>query len=218
VPGVVEVITTPVLAKENPALMARLAAIPGLDVKQGISVVRGKTAKYIELLNSFVETHTNDMDRLAESIAAGDQKTAIRLAHSLKGAAATLGIVHLADLARHLELLQRAGPDVTVDSDEVHADMESVRLEMRNFAAALPAVIEEPSSEFSTVDLQQLEKILDELDERLAQDDFSAIAIFQEHGEILRIALGEHSDALALHIRQFDFEKARVALRELRQR
>lgn len=214
----VDVITPKTLTRENPALMARLAAIPGLDVKQGVAVVRGKTAKYIELLNSFVETHTNDMDRLAESIAAGDQKTAIRLAHSLKGAAATLGIVHLADLARHLELLQRAGPDVTVDSDEVHADMESVRLELRNFAAALPAVIEEPSSEFSTVDLQQLEKILDELDERLAQDDFSAIAIFQEHGEILRIALGEHSDALALHIRQFDFEKARVALRELRQR
>jgi PAS domain S-box-containing protein len=214
----VEVLTPAPLPRENPALMARLAAIPGLDVKQGVAVVRGKTGKYIELLNSFVETHTSDMDRLADSIAAGDQKTAIRLAHSLKGAAATLGIVHLADLARHLELLQRAGLDVTVDSDEVHADMDMVRHEILNIAAALPCGDEESSGEFVAADSQLLEKILDELDERLAQDDFSAIAIFQEHGEILRMALGEQSDALALQIRQFDFEKARVALRTLRQR
>jgi HPt (histidine-containing phosphotransfer) domain-containing protein len=216
VPG--EVITASPLANDDPALIARLAEIPGLDVKQGVTVVRGKTAKYIELLKSFVETHTNDMDRLADSITSGDQKTAIRLAHSLKGAAATLGIVHLADIARHLEMLQRAGLDATVDNDEVHADMESVRHEILNIATALPSVQEQSSRETKAVDQQQLEKIFDELDERLAQDDFSAIAIFQEHGEILRDALGAQSESLALQIRQFDFEKARIALRELRQK
>ena len=195
-------------------LIDRLSAVPGLDVARGISVVRGKTAKYIELLAQFVDAHADDMDRLAESIAAGDHAKAVLLAHSLKGAAATLGIVSLAEAARHIEQQQREGRE---DDLELQADMNTVRHELRVIGAVLPVHSADPmSTESSPVDRQASENLLNELDERLANDDFTAIGLFQEQVNTLRLILGSHCDKLARQIREFDFAAARETLRSLR--
>jgi PAS domain S-box-containing protein len=213
---------TPAPAPASPAtqsnteqdVMSRLSAVPGLDLERGISVVRGKTARYIQLLSQFIEVHAEDMDRLAENIAAGDHAKAVLLAHSLKGAAATLGIVSLAEAARHIELQQREESD---DSKELQADMKIVRHELEVLGAALPTTQPCPplSGATNKADLQISKRLLNDLDERLANDDFTAIALFQEHGETLRAALGTQCDALAHQIRQFDFQSARTTLRAL---
>lgn len=199
----------------NAGLINRLSAVPGLDVARGISVVRGKTAKYIELLAQFVSAHADDMDRLAESIAAGDHAKAVLLAHSLKGAAATLGIVSLAEAARHIELQQREEMD---DCLELQADMNTVRHELETISAALPAALSAapPKADAKPADPHISEGLLNELDERLANDDFTAIALFQQHGDALRKALGNQCDGLARQIRQFEFATARETLRALR--
>jgi PAS domain S-box-containing protein len=208
-------IPLPAQSEVDEGIINRLSAVPGLDVARGISVVRGKTARYIQLLTQFIDTHSDDMDRLAESIASGDHAKAVLLAHSLKGAAATLGIVSLAEAARHIELQQREEHD---DNQELRADMDTVRHELEVIGAALPATQSRTpnSSVASSVDPQLSKRLLDDLDERLANDDFTAIALFQEHGETLRGILGKQCDELAHQVRQFDFETARQTLRNLR--
>jgi HPt (histidine-containing phosphotransfer) domain-containing protein len=83
----------------------RLAAIPGLDVEHGLRMTGGKETSYVRLLGMFAETHGEDAGLLSAALAAGDLVTLKQLAHSLKGAAGTLGAVQVAAAATALDAL-----------------------------------------------------------------------------------------------------------------
>jgi two-component system sensor histidine kinase/response regulator len=78
------------------------------------------------------------MPRLAASLAEGDQATAQRLAHTLKGAAATLGADHLAMLAERVEQAIRMCPTASMPEDIIGSDMEAITLELKTLSIALP--------------------------------------------------------------------------------
>jgi signal transduction histidine kinase/HPt (histidine-containing phosphotransfer) domain-containing protein len=134
--GAAKVSATPDSGDER-KLLAQLANIPGLDVTRGIAVVRGKLGRYIQLLHQFVTSHVDDMTQLTALLAQQDQTAAIRLAHSLKGAAATLGFDRLAEIARRIEFALRETPPAT--EAMLHADMEAIHQEFMALAAVLPA-------------------------------------------------------------------------------
>jgi signal transduction histidine kinase/CheY-like chemotaxis protein/HPt (histidine-containing phosphotransfer) domain-containing protein len=205
-------------ATTDEPLLAHLASLPGFSVTQGLSVVRGKTAKYLDLLRRFVESHADDTKQLAGYLAAGDHATALRIAHTLKGTAATLGAERMSELARHIEGELRANPLVRLCSDIVHGDMESIQHEFMAIAVALPPPPSPTPSPIETQPLpaETLGNILDELDALLAQGDFTASALFHEHATPLRNALGARCDELMRQIEQFDFKTALETLRALR--
>jgi len=199
------------------AVIAHLASLPGLDLTRGMAVVRGKTSKYLELLQRFVDSHMDDMARVSALLVAGDQPTALRMAHSLKGAAATLGINYLAEAARHIEVTLREHPDMPLEPDAIRADMETIDHEIMALAAALPppAAPSPPTTDIPPPDAEALRAILDDLDARLAQGDFTASSLFKDHAAALHAALGKHFDILARQVQQFDFKTARETLRSL---
>ena len=116
--------------------LAHLARVPSLDIARGVAVVHGKADKYLKLLQRFVDIHAGDMPQLLESLTQGDKDTARRLAHSLRGAAATLAIGHLAEAALSLETKLRQ--DESVHSDNIGAEIEVINDEFAALAAALP--------------------------------------------------------------------------------
>ena len=118
--------------------LAVLARVPGLDIARGIAVVRGRPDKYLQLLYLFVETHRADMSQLVESLARGDEKSARRLVHGFKGAAATIAAYRLAEAALRLE--ERLQRDASVHSEDICAEMERVNDEFAVLASALPPV------------------------------------------------------------------------------
>jgi len=77
--------------------------IPGLDTRQGLKSVQGNSSAYRRLLVLFVDVHGEDLSRLRARLADPDLGEARRLAHSLKGAAATLGAMGLREAAEQLE-------------------------------------------------------------------------------------------------------------------
>lgn len=85
------------------ARLARLRAIPGLDVDRGLAVLRGKTDKYIRLLEQFLATHGGDAGRLRSCLADGDREAARQVAHRLKGAAGVLGLQPIAAAATDVD-------------------------------------------------------------------------------------------------------------------
>ena len=102
----------PPAAPDNPAdaaTVAQLAAIPGLDSQYGLEAMRGRLSSYLRLLDSFVQSHGDDPARIAAQIAQGHLPEALRLSHSLKGAAGSLGVVGLQSLAAKLEAALRTG-------------------------------------------------------------------------------------------------------------
>lgn len=83
-------------------LRRQLAAIEGLDVEQGLSVVLDRADRYLHLMQLFVATHGAAAERLHRLFAAGDLDGAGRLAHSLKGAAGNLGAARVMTAAEAL--------------------------------------------------------------------------------------------------------------------
>ena len=118
------------------ALLARLADVPGLDVERGLAIVRGKTGRYLEFLGRLVASHSADMVRLQEHLAAGEHEAALRLAHTLKGAAATLGADDLAASAASLEAMIRTSPQ-GASLQQLRPKMDAVSQALSVLALAL---------------------------------------------------------------------------------
>ncbi len=114
-----------------------LSDIPGLDSSIGLRSLRGRVGRYGELLRLFAASHAQDMDTVLAHLAAGDFEAAQRVAHSLKGAAGTLGAFRLQALAADLEqaMLENAG-DV-----RLRGIVEVLGRELTAFAAAVEGVV-----------------------------------------------------------------------------
>ncbi|MGE5491386.1 MAG: PAS domain S-box protein [Actinomycetota bacterium] len=97
----------PVDAGEAEAVVARLDDASEFDIPQGLAALRGRKDRFVALLRSLSENHAQNMADLRSRIAEGNMAEAIRLAHGLKGAAATLGAKGLSGAARALELVLR---------------------------------------------------------------------------------------------------------------
>ncbi len=80
-----------------------LAAGTLVDVAYALSNLGGKEALLLRLLKHFVLAHGNAIDTLKQHLDEGDRVSARRVAHSLKGSAATLGMRTLRESAARLE-------------------------------------------------------------------------------------------------------------------
>jgi HPt (histidine-containing phosphotransfer) domain-containing protein len=194
----------------------RLGTIPRMNLQYGIAALNGKTEKYIRLLRSFVASHANDIARVTASLAEGDRGTARLVAHTLKGTAATLGDAQLAENAGRLEAIIRANDGDAVSADEFQQVMDATNLDLKLLANALAPLPEPRAASVGSVAKQTSKAILDELESLLAQNDTDAASLYEEHSVALRQFFGPSCDRLAFLIKQFDFEKARESLRELR--
>ena len=59
--------------------------------------------EYLELIELFIETGMSDLDKLQSAIEEGNPEKAANAAHSLKGAAVSLGLIKLSETAREIE-------------------------------------------------------------------------------------------------------------------
>ena len=87
-----------------------LAAIAGIDTTGGLKRVNNNQQLYLQLLNKFVEIHSSDGQRAADCLKSGDTPTALRLVHTVKGIAGSLGACELQEKAALFEqaLLQES--------------------------------------------------------------------------------------------------------------
>ncbi|MEW6163956.1 MAG: ATP-binding protein [Pseudomonadota bacterium] len=197
----------------DPAIRARLAQVPGLDWESGLRMVRGRDARYLDLLHRFVAAHADDMKQLTLGLAVGDRDAVRRLLHGLKGAAATIGAAEVADMARQMENVVHDDWDACVRAGALETGMAALQRKLMEIGMALPPA--SPTAPASAVPAAAADLLAD-LQARLEQADFTAAAFAQEHATALRAALGDHYEELARRIADFDFEAALHTLRLLR--
>ena len=200
------------------AALERLAGVPGLDVARGVAVLGGNAALYLDLLGNFVTSHAEDMTRLAARLDAGDHATARRLAHTLKGTAATLRADRLAEYAGRLQQMLPVGAEWKILPEVLRLEMDAINLELMAIAAALPPAPAPAPADTAPLDKEALRAVLDQLDALLAQSDTAAMALFDQHAAGLRTALGTQGEQLGRTIGRFEFEAARNSLRAARLR
>jgi signal transduction histidine kinase/HPt (histidine-containing phosphotransfer) domain-containing protein/ActR/RegA family two-component response regulator len=197
----------PAAATPDTALLERLQQLPGVDVTRGLSMVRGKTDKYLDLVRHFLEGHVGDIEKLNAAIAGGDHELAVRLAHTLKGSAATLGIDNLAENAKHIEFALRSLTAGSLSQAGLDIDMAAIGQGLTALANVLAPK--------ATATLPT--ELLDRLEARLQDRDAAAAILFKEQADSLRAALGSGCATLGEQIGQFDFSAALDTLRTLRQ-
>ncbi len=83
-----------------------------LDFRAGLTRVGGNPRLLAELWQSFLAEHAGVAGRISEAVKAGEQDRSVLLAHTLKGAATTLGAVEIGATAADWERrLRRGEPD-----------------------------------------------------------------------------------------------------------
>ena len=99
----------PVTVPANPGVPAPtgveipLPDSPELDLTAGLRAVLGRRDRYRTLLDKFAQQYAGQVDRIRAALQADDLSEARRLAHGLKGVAATLGAQGVASAALAVE-------------------------------------------------------------------------------------------------------------------
>ncbi|MEI7843080.1 MAG: response regulator [Gallionellaceae bacterium] len=204
-----------VVSAEDVALapaLAKLAALRGMEVKRGLAALLGNTHKYMNLLRSFVLSQGDAMAQLKQCLEAGDQTGAVRVAHTMKGTAATLGAEQLSALARNLEEKLRTTPQLR--SVDVQAEVAEVNAELAVLSGVLLTAHSEPTASL-LLSPEVLRSVMSELNSLLRQNNATAITLYEQHASSLETVLGEQGEELGRLIRKFDFVAAQALLQKL---
>jgi HPt (histidine-containing phosphotransfer) domain-containing protein len=107
----------------------------GIDTDAGVRRIGGKRERYHLLLRKFVAQEARAVEVIRSALAAGDRSTAERTAHSLKGAASTLGVNALAAVAAGAEAALKADRSLDEKLDSLSQSLGAIVEAVR---AALP--------------------------------------------------------------------------------
>ncbi len=168
--------------------------LPGIDVKTALRRLSGNVALLRELLTDFLGQWADICQRLGE----GEERRVAM--HTLRGAAATLGMDEVAAAAGAIET---GGEDVA-------------RLS-KALSVVLPALSNLPAVEVEARVAEEVGPLLLELESLLASQDFDATERFA----VLRASLGDGPwapalDQLARDVDRLDFPAAQNSLRALK--
>ena len=109
--------------------------IAGIDAHFGLKSVGGKRERYETLLRKFAGRQAATVVAIRAALSVGDTSTAERAAHSLKGAASTLGLTGLAEHAGRAENAIKTGQKVAETLDSLSQSLATV---VEGIHAALP--------------------------------------------------------------------------------
>ena len=101
--------TVPTARPPTPRRARSNSPFPGIDVRAGLKRTGGNLRRYEILLRKFAEQQSGTVAAMRSALSAGDAATAERAAHSLKGAAGTLGANALAEAAAKAETAIKSG-------------------------------------------------------------------------------------------------------------
>lgn len=105
-----------------------------LDVAGSLRRMRGKSALYVRLANLFREKWLDAADRI-EPLLGSDISAATAIAHSLRGASATIGGIHVCDIARRIECGLRGGLVVSEEIPALRSAMGMLSAMLENLPA-----------------------------------------------------------------------------------
>jgi len=86
--------------------------IDGIDVKSALKRTGGNRKRYEALLRRFAHQQAATVEDIRKALSMGDAATAERAAHSLKGAAGTLGVIALSEAAAKTETAIKTGQGI----------------------------------------------------------------------------------------------------------
>ncbi len=195
----------------SPAVDPEDLHLDGLDVAAGLKRVGGRTSSYLRLLDMYCNTHLDDLTLLRKKLADGERTEAQRIAHSLKGASGTLGIVGVQAAAAAVEGLIRNQSDMAA-IEAALVQLETTQEQMiGKLRARISGATAKPA--VAGADPAELDATLAELDSLLRADDLAAAAFLRKQQPVLALRFSAAELALLRQqVDRFDFAAALEAL------
>ncbi|MEI7429627.1 MAG: PAS domain S-box protein [Betaproteobacteria bacterium] len=188
----------------------RLENIPGLNVEEGLSRVRGSEEKFAQIIDLFLRKHALDLEQLAEALTSGDMSIAEQIAHALKGSSSLIGATAAtAATAELLNSIRHKASQQEIES--AYAAMIPILQQLIN-GVKFARQEDQSLAQFVVADIARCKEILARLKTLLESGDLTAGALAHEERLVLQETLGEGVTALLSAIQVFDFE---LALKEL---
>ena len=203
-----------VVSQDSEQLRGQLSAITGLQVALGLRSVQGRWPSYERFLDRFANDHQADIAEIRGALASGRRDDARRVAHTLKGLAATLGAVEVQAAAAQLEVALRDGATTPL---AVAPLIEALEGAHDKLGTALREVLPQVSAPVAkVVDWQVVRFAMGQIEVLLVDDDPQALAAVSRAAPQLRAALGPVALELEGRVAKFQFEEALVLLRTAR--
>jgi signal transduction histidine kinase/CheY-like chemotaxis protein/methyl-accepting chemotaxis protein len=201
------------LLSESPQqaqLLDALRGTQGLDVGRGLSLSNNNAGLYVTMLSKFSKSQAHAVERIEQALACADRESAERLAHTLKGLAASLGAEPLSKAVGDLEQALHTDQSAQAIAQLLEPARQQLQALMLHLHGA-PGLLTEPGlaiQETLTPQQQaQLQTVLQILQQMLQQDDSEAQALWEAHAPGLH-ALLPQANAVEQAINGFEYEKA----------
>jgi two-component system sensor histidine kinase/response regulator len=192
------------------ALMDALRQVEGLDTDRGLSLSNRNVALYVSMLGKFVKSQEQAVVQIQEALRQADGATAERLAHTLKGLAASMGAEPLRYVVADLERALHNGAD-TVElgrlMPQVQQCLQALMIGLRATPGLVGDAPQAASQALTPAQHAEMQAVIQKLQHMLEQDDSEAQSLWEDHAAGLRAML-EQADALEEAINGFDFEEA----------
>ncbi len=186
-------------------------------MREGLERVRGKVSLFKKLLRQLQQRLPADIDGVRQSLNDRDRKAVANYVHTIKGAAATLGVARLAGAAEAVE-------NAATNGDALEQAIEILESECDEFCSVDVGSLEdsrkgepqEPLAESPSQDGSTIIVDLDALTGLLKTQDIRALATYEALSESLRAQLSPEQYAeLDQHMSALKFPQALSVLREV---
>ena len=183
---------------------------PALDPDKAIAGMGGE-ATYLTVLGKFIPNQGQAVQSIQDALDAGDRQAAGRLAHTLKGIAATIGAATLAESARQLENAIREG-----NAENYPQSIAAAATELARVTASAEAYLQAHAAEADATavdraqpDIAQLGALLEQLTAQLkAFDSDAGDTMRQINRQIKGTATAVQFARLERYINDYDYENA----------
>jgi PAS domain S-box-containing protein len=178
----------------------------GVDAAEGLRLTGGNRARYETLLRKFAERQDGAVADMRLALSDGDTATAERAAHSLKGAAATLGAGPLAGAAAAAEIAIRTGKGVEEALGALSLALGPV---IKSIRTALPEEAAGNGKDQTPRDPGTVVEPLSRLKQLLESDDGEAADfIIDAKSRLTGVLTPAEVKALSDRVGNFDFDAA----------
>ena len=198
-----------------------LPDLPGISVRSGLAKVAGDRKLYRKLLDKFRLNHGEAANEIGNALNAGDQESAARITHTIKGLAGTIGAQDLHLAAATLDTALRQGETENVQ-EFLNVFSESLGVVLNSIAnldAQEPAALEKSASALpcaESIDYDRVFSLIGKLKKLLKEDDTQAVRTLETLREALAPGSVENEMAsLEKHIGRYAFEEALQTLDEV---